>query len=402
MQAGRSLSAGIASLSLLISLSCFSGCSGGSNSGTTGTGGGGSTTPTPTPPTSGDYLLQVGSNAGIFVSSVNTTTGAVSAPVLASGSAPAVQGELAVTPSNSYIYAISMGSGGISGYRLVGPGLQLQTLASGVSSVASTTYPANWISVHTSGNFLYVIESSTQSHVEQFKIDASTGALTRIGIIDDSTSADFRSAIIDPLGQFLFVNDVSGGRIFIYQINQSTGALSILAGSPFTVPSGGLPAQLALDSSGKFLYATLRSGGLAAFAINPTTTVLTNVPGSPFSTSADGSTPTWLTINTATNTIYVSSTPDARITELSINETTGVPLPIAGSPIAVPGTAAAGAPDYLVLDPDAGVLFGAADAPTLNILAMTTDKTTGALSILPGAPFTGTPSITDLYRIKIP
>lgn len=392
----------MASVSVLISLFCFSGCGGGNNSGATGTGGGGSTTTTSTPPTSGDYLLQVGSNAGIFVSTVNTTTGAVSAPVLASGSSPAIQGEIVATPSNSYIYAVSMGSGGISGYRLIGPGLQLQTLASGVSSVVTTTYPANWISIHPGGNFLYVIESSTQSHVEQFKIDATTGALTRIGIIDDSTSADFRSAIIDPTGQFLFVNDLGGGRIFIYQINQSTGALSVLAGSPFLVPSGGLPAQLALDSSGKFLYATLNKGGLAAFAINPTTTVLTNVSGSPFSTSTDGSAPTWMTVNTATNTIYVSSTPDGKIAEFSINETTGVPLQIAGSPVTVPGAAAAGAPGYLVLDPDAGVLFGAADAPTLNILAMATDKNTGTLSILPGVPFTGTPNLTDLYRVKIP
>jgi 6-phosphogluconolactonase len=95
---------------------------------------------------------------------------------------------------------------------------------------------------------------------------------------------------VDPLGRFLYVaNDDAAnlGDISGFSINTSTGALSTLAGFPLTPQNSSL-GLLAVDPSGKFLYVsgTFPVGSVGycvfAYAIDETTGVLTPVPGSPF------------------------------------------------------------------------------------------------------------------------
>jgi DNA-binding beta-propeller fold protein YncE len=96
---------------------------------------------------------------------------------------------------------------------------------------------------------------------------------------------------MDPLGRFLYVGngfDISG-----FSINTSTGALSMLAGFPFS-QSPLSPGYPVVDPSGQFLYvANAANNTVSAYAINQTTGVLTAVPGSPFAT---GSEPAGLTV----------------------------------------------------------------------------------------------------------
>lgn len=388
------------SLSLLLLSSCFLGCSGANPTGNTS--GGGPVGPSFVAPTSGDYLLQVPNYQGVSVSTINTSTGAVATPVALGSDSSDVQGGIAVTPSNSFLYSLCVGEDAIVGYRLIGPGLQLQLLTlSPTGPPLGTKSNPNSITIHPNGNFLYIIEAGSSGYIEQFSINASTGTLQQIGTQTEA-SADMRYGVIDPAGRFLFVNDLSGGRIFVYQINQSTGALSSAPGSPFTVPASGQPIQVALDSTGSFLYAPLYKGGMAAFAVNPSTGALTNVAGSPFPTAQDSSTPASIAINSATNTIYVSNYPDSNITEFAINETTGVPSLLTGSPVTVSGAMYGYTLTNLVVDSNAGVLFGATYTKTNNINAMTIGAASGSLSVLSGAPYAGAPYTTDLYHVKIP
>ncbi|HEV2578725.1 MAG TPA: beta-propeller fold lactonase family protein [Acidobacteriaceae bacterium] len=399
MRASISCSAEIVPVSLLIFLSFVIGCGGANQAGTSDNSGGGTITGTPafTPPSSGDYLLQASDVNGVFVSTVNTSTGAVGSPV--SQDTADLEGGMVVTPSNSFMYSISSGYESINGYRLVGPGLQLQNLVPGAPFLLIAAHSISSMVIHPTGNFLYIIEAFGDSYIEQYKLDATTGALTSIGIATVSSLSEFSEGVFDPQGHFLYVCD--GNSIYVYQINQSTGALSPAQGSPFTVPAGGQATHLGFDSNGSFLYATLFSGGLAAFAVNGSTGALTNVAGSPFPTSQDGSTTASMAINTATNTIYVSSYPDSKITEFSIDETTGLPSLIAGSPVVVPGSAYQDGLGNLVVDPDAGVLFATIGPVKNNIVAMSIGKDTGALAVLPGAPFAGTGG-RDIVHVKIP
>ncbi len=384
------------------------GCAASNSSGnSSGTGTGGSGAPQFVPPTSGDYLLQVPLDQSVSVSTIDKATGVLSAPVSTGSDSSYVLGHMTVTPSNSFLYAMSVGFNAIVGYRLTGPGLQLQLLELG----SSTPYEfmkntAESIAIHPSGKFLYGIETGVGAGIEEFNINTSTGMLQEIGTHSETSSTDMRFAVFDPAGHFMFVNDLTNARIFVYQVDPSTGALSPIAGSPFTVASSGQPIQLALDPTASFLYAPLAAGGMAGFAVNPSTGALTNLPGSPFATSNDpsrpGGTPASIAINPATDTIYISNFPYSNITEFAINQSTGVPTMLSGSPVAVPGAQYGYVLDDLLVDPDANILLGSSFLAQNNIDAMSIATGTGALSSLPAAPFSGVPNATDLYFVRIP
>src|SRR4029077_1732737 len=122
--------------------------------------------------------------------------------------------------------------------------------------------------------FVYV-PMGTANTVEAFSITRSTGALTLITGSPFSTngpgSAD--GAWADPLGRFLFVGSEGTGEIWVFQINSTSGALTLVSGSPFT-SSGLISADImAVDASGKFLYVGQGSpsNGVAAFSIDQST-----------------------------------------------------------------------------------------------------------------------------------
>ena len=92
---------------------------------------------------------------------------------------------------------------------------------------------------------------------------------------------------MDPFRTFPYLSGYS--RMFAFQIDQTTGALSAVAGSPFALPKDEMPSQLVIGGAGTslFLYADLSpsSGfiaGIAEFAINSSTGALSTIPGSPF------------------------------------------------------------------------------------------------------------------------
>ena len=97
-----------------------------------------------------------------------------------------------------------------------------------------------------------------------------------------SVSAD--SIASDPAGRFLFVGSDTTGQISVFQINASNGRLG--GGSGFTVFrfQSRFRHVLAVDGSGKFLYASQGSHFLPiyGFSIDQNTGALSQVIGSPF------------------------------------------------------------------------------------------------------------------------
>ena len=75
-----------------------------------------------------------------------------------------------------------------------------------------------------------------------------------------------------------------------------TGAITAVSGSPFALPSAGYTYGLSVDASGKFLYASTGTADVAALAIDQTTGALTTAAGSPFA----GSGSTWGVTTTGT------------------------------------------------------------------------------------------------------
>jgi 6-phosphogluconolactonase len=128
------------------------------------------------------------------------------------------------------------------------------------------------------GKFLYVGDYET-ANLWAFSI-TSGGALEPVPGSPFSTGTiSSTSLAVDPLGRFLYVNNfvenISG-----FSINTSTGSLSMLAGFPFDAQPAGT-TSLAMDPSGKFIY-LISQAAVSAYAIDQTTGALTAVPGSPF------------------------------------------------------------------------------------------------------------------------
>ncbi len=103
------------------------------------------------------------------------------------------------------------------------------------------------------GRFVFV---GTSPQVEAFQVDQTTGALTSApGSPYDngpfrSGGAPIAQAVVDPSGKFVLFSDSDQTKITVFAIDQSTGALSNVSGSPFLAASkqlgGGSPTAIAV------------------------------------------------------------------------------------------------------------------------------------------------------------
>jgi hypothetical protein len=90
------------------------------------------------------------------------------------------------------------------------------------------------------------------------------------------------------MGKFVFVTNGQYNGVSVYSVDDATGALSAVAGSPFT--TGTEPDALAIDASAEVLdVANGGSANVSVYAINRSAGPLTAVIGSPF---AAGTSPT--------------------------------------------------------------------------------------------------------------
>jgi 6-phosphogluconolactonase (cycloisomerase 2 family) len=172
---------------------------------------------------------------------------------------------------------------------------------------------------------------------------------------------------------------------FVYTNNESVpntvsafsiaanGSLAPVPDSPFPTGGDGTPsAGDAPVTAGNYLYvANNASGSISGFSINPTTGVLTSVPGSPFSTAESG--------NTLTATpdgkylIAIGGSLNGTVYSIGAN---GVLTSVAGSPYVLGGSAGKITPDgkFLLV-----IHFGA--------VAVFSISPAGILSEVPGSPF---------------
>lgn len=118
----------------------------------------------------------------------------------------------------------------------------------------STNYQGGMAAVNK--KFLYV--PYLNGDLYGYAIDPTTGALTSLadsphsvpGLIFGNSQSNTITA--DPSGAFVFVGYAGG--ISVFSINQTSGALTEVAGSPFAIGSTS-PVWLATDGLGKYLYA---------------------------------------------------------------------------------------------------------------------------------------------------
>jgi 6-phosphogluconolactonase len=265
--------------------------------------------------------------------------------------------------------------------------------------------------------FLYA--TSIGGQILAFSIDHNSGTLSTIGSVPGPSLSLGLTAVNN---QFLFASDFRNAQLDGFSINQTTGALTALAGSPFssgtvslpgdlaspagssllyaadiggvdafTISAAGAPAALsgspalagvsssiAVDPSGKFLYASVPNG-IFAYTID-STGVLAAVPDSPFAIPSGGLP---LSIVGTGSYVYAALSSSNQIAAFSVVSGTGALTPVPGSPFSSgtnPSTLVLASGFLYALNKPLGLTNG-------SITSYSVNSNTGALTPLSGSPF---------------
>ena len=107
------------------------------------------------------------------------------------------------------------------------------------SPFLTTPYAADAIAVHPSGKFVFVgTDSSDFSHgILAFAVNAD-GSLTSVNATPIPTSSGVVSLVPDRWGQYLYALTAVPGSIEAYAIDQNSGALTSIPGSPYPISTG--------------------------------------------------------------------------------------------------------------------------------------------------------------------
>jgi 6-phosphogluconolactonase len=246
---------------------------------------------------SGQFLLVTNSLSNdISVFSIDASSGALSevagSPVYANASPT----QILFTHSGQYVYAVNPGIGMVTGFSF-SAGVLTELPSSPVFSGAG----AAALAVDSGDQYLYVANPSasnvqpyqnTIGNVSGFNIDSATGALTLMAgspfASTEGTSGP-TAITVDPGGRFVYaIAPGSSFSISCFAIDGATGQLTGATGSPFSVAGGGLFAII--DPVGNYLYiGSQTAGGIEGYTYNSSTGAPTVISGSPFVTGAPGS-----------------------------------------------------------------------------------------------------------------
>ncbi|CAM4471478.1 MAG: 6-phosphogluconolactonase [Legionella sp.] len=291
---------------------------------------------------------------------------------------------LAATPNSKFLYVTNFG-GGVTGYS-INPTTGVLVPLAGSPYNDGTSYSG--IAVSPNGLYLYVTDSSNNL-VAQFTINQTTGVLTPVNTYPTGSSTPVFIGLT-PNGQFAYVANLNGHTVSAYTVNSTTGVLTTIAGSPFSIPpASSQPISLTSSPNGQFLYVIdffgMFGGKVHAFTIDQGTGALTALAGSPYQT---GTYPSSVITNSTGSFIYVAagngpglkaSAFNTSIWIYSANTTTGALTDV--TPI-MPDTAASG----IALTPDDKFAYDTRYQDDL-IIASSVDPTSGLLTIMPNSPY---------------
>src|SRR5271166_1676811 len=165
------------------------------------------------------------------------------------------------------------------------------------SPVFANANPTNIVFTH-SGLFVYVTNPG-DGVVTGFSFDPANGTLTQLPSSPAISGMGAAALVVDASDQYLYVVNSSASNPFPYTSTignisgfsiDSQGALTPLLGSPFTVTNGNNPTAIAIDPTGRFLYAFSpgSTSSIWCFSITPTNGELVLAANSPFSVASGG------------------------------------------------------------------------------------------------------------------
>jgi len=222
--------------------------------------------------------------SGVYAYSIDRKTGVLTAVAGSPFEAGSIPISLAFDASGTHLYVagysgvVAPVTGVISSYSVNSSG--------GLVPLATYTVPGGLDTVVAAGNHLYVAGFYTNS-ITVFSIGA-TGELTQ-SLPGSPVAMDNLpfSMVTDPSGSVLYTanyglptaTEPALGSISAFTIDSSTGALSAVAGSPFS--TGTDPSAVSVDPTDRFVYVVnYGSATLSEFDLDSTGS-LTPLAGSP-------------------------------------------------------------------------------------------------------------------------
>ena len=312
------------------------------------------------------HLLYVSTGQGIYGYRLDDKTGATT--VLAS--APFIVGN---TPSGMVI-----DSSGQRGYVANQSDNTVSLLnidsASGVISevlprVSTGGFSPNQLLLDDTGDTLFTTNLLSNS-ISTFSVGGS-GGLT----LQTTTSLPDQPSNIAFAGGLLFAAAPNFSRVYVFSV--SSGNLTPLTGSPLVVTEG--VGTVTVDPSAKYLYVTnpsnnTISGYSIQYASGSSQITLTVIPGSPFSTSTNGTTTTTAPVTSILDStaahLYVANTAAGNMAVFSVG--TNGSLTATTSTMATTGTN----PRVLAFDPISKyLLVGNVGSRTITEFSLKSDAT---------------------------
>jgi 6-phosphogluconolactonase (cycloisomerase 2 family) len=331
---------------------------------------------------------------------VNPTTGAIT-PTGQGSAATAQAPARVVSDKGGYrLYVTNLNSKNLDVYFIYRNNGYLHPVPGSPFTIGQTP---TGVAVHPSGKFVYV--TAENNWVYAFAVQAN-GSLTDVAGSPFTTQDDPKGLAIDPKGRFLYVTDLNSDKLNAYKINNTTGALTVVPGSPYTppgqtnpcCPSGGAGTDIAVDANSRYVILPgWSSGAVSVFHINQTTGALRNVAGSPFAiASANGSpgtTPFSVAVDPLDRFAYfyyqtADIIPNGYIATFAFNPTTGALSKQVNDTDNQCGDIARADPSgkflYAIGDVNGGGCPG--QVPSA-IRGYSVNQSDGALTDVPGSPF---------------
>lgn len=270
----------------------------------------------------------------VSVFSVNTSTGALSAvpgSPFATGQRPV---GVAVDPMGRFAFVANQAQSSIGVFAIGANGA--------LTTVAGSPFPAAspyMLAVNPAGTLLFAgnfpdSQVSDLNTVSVFQIGA-TGTLSAVSGSPFATanSAGFASSIglaADTTGKFLFVGDHMAESVVPFNVD-GTGVLTALSALPIPAPSCSVachnnPLRLAVHPSNRFVYATnVQAGTVSVFSVN-------NGALSSVSEATTGQHPFGVALDPSGSFLFVANKVDNSISAFTVNATTGALTRVSGAP----------------------------------------------------------------------
>jgi 6-phosphogluconolactonase (cycloisomerase 2 family) len=199
------------------------------------------------------------------------------------GTAPEM---IALHPNGRWLYVADWSSASrIDGFALDADGVPSAMIGSPFSFPG--TY-ADWVEVAPSGNWAYIIDQSAHA-VIRMAIASDTSALSALGgPAWPANDLSPYAALIEHTGRFGFIAPDMMGGVPGFTIDSATGALSTTPGTRFGETSANTCMNAAMDRGRGRLFLADNGGGanaLDAYRVDEATGGLVELAGSPFPTA---------------------------------------------------------------------------------------------------------------------